>query len=141
MPGGIETIMTALWKSGIVTYGKCFTNSNDGQSKLEIKDCFIDHEYFIGIHNSLISIRNGFIAHRGDNEFEDTVMIMKVDPKNPNDTTYDMKSFRAGTSSFHNLVDYLNVIEHLQQYVELRNQKQIQKIHDRIYSDGNSKSD
>lgn len=35
-----ETIMTALWKSAIITYGKCFTNSDDGQSKLEVKDSF-----------------------------------------------------------------------------------------------------
>jgi len=134
MRNGEEIIMTALWKSAIITYGKCFSNSDDGQSKLEVRDSFREHEYFIPIHNSLINFRNGYIAHRGDNEFEDTVMFMKIDRNNPEEITYALKSLRAGTSSFPNLVDYLNVIEHLQQYVESRIQKQIQKIHDHLHN-------
>lgn len=134
MRNGTETIMIALWKAAIVTYGKCFTNSDDGGSKLELRDSFKDHEYFIPIHNSLMSVRNGFIAHRGDNEFEGTVMFLKVNRNDPQDITYSLKSLRAGTSSFPSLVDYLNVIEHLLHHIELKIQKQIQKIHEHLHN-------
>lgn len=129
MNDGHEVIRTALWKSAIITYGRCFSNSEDGgQSKLEIKECFKDAKYYIPIHSSLINIRNGYIAHRGINEFEETVLFMKVDSKEPEAATFAMKSFRATTSSFKNLVDYQNVIEHLQAYVEQRIEKQLHKI-------------
>ena len=129
MHTGDEVVRTALWKSAIITYGRCFTDSEDGgQSKLEIKDCFKNVKYFIPMHTSLINVRNGYIAHRGNNEFEETVLFMKVDRKEPEAVTYAMKSFRAATSSFENLVSYQNVIEHLQAYVEQRIQKQLHKI-------------
>ncbi len=134
MHTGDGMIMTALWKAAIITYGKCFTSSDDGQGKLEAKECFKDIPYFIGAHNSLMSIRNGYIAHRGDNEFEETVLFVKIDKNHPEETTYAMKSFRAANSSFPNMVDYLNVIEHLQQFVEKRIKKNLQKIHDRLQS-------
>lgn len=133
MRRGTEIIMVALWKSAIVTYGKCFTNADDGGPKLEVRDCFKSHEHFIPIHDSLMSVRNGFIAHRGDNEFEETVMFIKVNRNDPKDITYSLKSLRAGTSSFPDLVNYLNVIEHLQQQVEAKIQKQINKIHEHLH--------
>lgn len=85
-----------------------------------------------------MNVRNGFIAHRGNNEFEEIVVFMKKDRKNPQETTYAMKSFRAGTSSFPNLVDYINVIEHLQQHVESRIEKQLHKIHDHLHNNNAS---
>jgi len=126
-----DLIASALWKSAMITYGKCFTNSQDGgHSKLEIKDCFKDEAYFIPIHESIMDVRNGFVAHRGTNEFEETVAYFKVDRNHPEYTEYAMKLMRARNNNFNDLVHYLNLVEHLQHYVENKIQDQLNKLHE-----------
>lgn len=71
--GKDNLLVTALWKSAIVTYGKIFTKSDDGFTSLEKKDCII--EEFSTLHEELILLRNSFTAHRGKNEIENSMMF------------------------------------------------------------------
>lgn len=69
-----DIITSALWQRAIMTYGKIFTNSKDGFTRLEY-DKIISDEKQLELHHKLIDIRNSFIAHRGKNDFEKTLLV------------------------------------------------------------------
>ena len=68
-----DLLVSSLWKNAVVTYGKIFAKSDDGFTSLEKSDCISDK--YLKIHNELISLRNSFIAHRGDNEVENSMLL------------------------------------------------------------------
>lgn len=68
-----ELLVSSLWKNAVVTYGKIFAKSDDGFTSLEKSDCISDK--YLKVHNELISLRNSFIAHRGDNEVENSMLL------------------------------------------------------------------
>jgi|GEM_PF-4809288 len=76
-----DLIVSALWQMAIMTYGKIFTNSEDGFIKLEYK-IYIKDESFLNLHGHLIKLRNSFIAHRGENSFEKTLLIASLEQTN-----------------------------------------------------------
>jgi len=68
----------ALWQSIIITYGKCFTESKAGMSKLE-KSILEKHDKkFRDIHDQVIELRNKYIAHRDNTVNEHTMVFIKV---------------------------------------------------------------
>lgn len=67
-------LVSALWKNAIVTYGKIFTKSDDGYTSLEKKDCINNDK--IELHDELIRLRNSYIAHRGNNDIENCLLLM-----------------------------------------------------------------
>jgi uncharacterized protein YutE (UPF0331/DUF86 family) len=68
-----ELLVSSLWKNAVVTYGKIFAKSDDGFTSLEKSDCI--SEKYLEIHNKLIALRNSFIAHRGENEVENSMLL------------------------------------------------------------------
>lgn len=68
-----ELLLRSVWKNAVVTYGKIFAKSKDGFTSLEKSDCI--SEKYLDIHNELIALRNSFIAHRGDNEVENSMLL------------------------------------------------------------------
>lgn len=73
-----EVIELALWQSIIVTYGKCFTASKAGMSKLE-KSVFVNvDEKYSAIHEHLMELRHKYIAHRDDTANEQALVFIKI---------------------------------------------------------------
>jgi hypothetical protein len=72
-----EIVISALWQKAIITYGKVFTKSADGFSSLEASK-YIKTEADMEIHKKLMNIRNGFIAHRGANDFENILLVARL---------------------------------------------------------------
>jgi hypothetical protein len=72
-----KLIPTSLWEKMIVSYGKIFSNSNSGFSKIEAKHYFTSARS-VDIHKKLIDIRNSYLAHRGYNEYEYSIMVMDL---------------------------------------------------------------
>jgi hypothetical protein len=66
-------LVKALWKNAVISYGKIFAKSDDGFTSLEKLDCI--SEKYEKIHDKLISLRNSFIAHRGYNEVENSMLL------------------------------------------------------------------
>lgn len=56
----------SLFVSSIVTYARCFTKTDGRGIKLESKDCFDTNQIdFKKLHDSLMEIRNQYLAHAG----------------------------------------------------------------------------
>ncbi len=66
-------LVSSLWKNAIITYGKIFAKSDDGFTSLEKSDCI--PEIHTETHDKLISLRNSYIAHRGNNEVENSMLL------------------------------------------------------------------
>jgi hypothetical protein len=59
-------IERSLFVSSIITYARCFTNTDGRGVKLESKDCFGNsHPNFRRLHFELMEIRNQYLAHAG----------------------------------------------------------------------------
>jgi hypothetical protein len=130
---GKEITLVSLWKSAIITYARCFTGSEDGcKTKLEAKECFKGAEHLVPLHTSLMEIRHGYVAHRGNNEFEEIVLVMIVDKLQPKEVNYITRSLRAGTTLFPKLLEQLKLIEYLKQHVQQRIDKQLRKLENYI---------
>lgn len=72
-----ELIVESLWEKMIIGYGKIFSNSVDGFSKIEPTHYF-KSKRSLAIHKELIKVRNSYLAHRGYNEYEHCLMVLDV---------------------------------------------------------------
>lgn len=67
-----KIIKTALFKSLIITYGRCFAESQERKIKLEPAHIFkqsknVNHEV---VHDYVVKLRNNHIAHHSDKDSE-----------------------------------------------------------------------
>lgn len=134
-----DEIENSLNISSIIMYCKCFMDaSKSSKSKLEIRDCFSEKDSnLLALHQTLMNVRNGFVAHRGDNEYDQSLVYFQT-PKTDSKgefTEYKIKSLRAGTFSTDMMNSYLVLFNHIEQIIEDKLQIQIQKIHSKISSD------
>lgn len=72
----LQTVKTALWYSMVAIYGKCFTQNDAGKTKLDSSKCFKDRPDLLTIHDKLMRIRHGYISHRGDNEYDVSLVTL-----------------------------------------------------------------
>lgn len=70
-------MVSALWEKMIIAYGKIFSESKDGFSKLEYQQYFKEAGE-ITLHNEILKIRHSYLAHRGNNEFEYHIMLVDL---------------------------------------------------------------
>lgn len=130
-----EVINSSLWKSAMITYGKCFTQSMDGHPKLNVETCFREAEFYLLVHLTLMKVRHGYIAYRGINEFEEAIIFFKIDKNHPEYIEFGIKSHRANNQKEDALMDYIKVVEHLQSDVEQILEIHLQKIYNSFQND------
>ncbi|RZJ77583.1 MAG: hypothetical protein EOO47_16365 [Flavobacterium sp.] len=127
-----SVIERALWQSIIITYGKCFTETKAGMSKLE-KALFAKHgEKYESMHNHLMDIRHSYIAHRGETANEQAMVFIKVsktgymmDP----DTEDIIISRKLASPRIGDLKMYVELFNLLLNEVQEKIQKQADKAH------------
>jgi len=131
---GNQTLRTCIWHSIIITYGKCFTDaSKSKRTKLEINSIFKkEDEVNRMTHSKLMELRHGYIAHRGDNENDISVVFLKVPKKEEIDfksSHYRIKSLRSASPTYNELENYLRLFESVLEVVKDKIQKQGEKTH------------
>jgi hypothetical protein len=128
--------MPSLWTAIVITYGRNFTDASKAQKpKLEIKDCFSpDTKHLEETHTYLMDIRHNFIAHRGENDNELSLVYLKLpfEETEVKTSNYRIKSLRSINPSKERLLLCIELFEHLQTIVEEKLQKQTQKVHSRF---------
>jgi len=68
-------LITGMWEKLLITYGKIFSSSKDGYSTLNVK--FVDNGDLV-LHHKLLAIRNSYLAHRGENDYEHHTLIVSL---------------------------------------------------------------
>ena len=124
------TIEASLWYSLIITYGKCFTENQSGRSRLEENNCFNDIQELKETHQSIMDLRHGFIAHRGDTENEQAIVFMKIPKAEPiGDTTeFKISSTKSFSPSIDKIHEYIKLFDHLLNLVQDKIQRQAEKV-------------
>lgn len=66
-------VKTALFKALIITYARCFTQSDQPGGKVQARELFSESnntDLFMKLHNLLMETRNKYVAHRETNVYE-----------------------------------------------------------------------
>lgn len=131
---GNQTLNTCIWHSIIITYGKCFIDASKSKRiKLEVTSIFNkEDEVNRMTHSKLMELRHGYIAHRGDNENDISVVFLKVPKKGEFDfktSHYKIKSLRTASPTSTELENYLRLFESVLEVVKDKLQKQGDKTH------------
>ena len=128
-----NVVKTALWQSSVIIYCKCFSDSSkNGHSKLESKDCFKLENDLLAIHVDVFRVRNNFIAHRGENEYEQSIAFFTQPKKDSIEqiaSQFKVKSLRANNLSIDNLENYLKLFVFIENHVQEKINIQCKKIY------------
>jgi hypothetical protein len=129
-----DLIITGLWQQAIMSYCRCFRNSEDGFSTLNPK-LYLKSLRAYKIHADMMTIRDSYIAHRGNNEFENVVFLTK--PSYKNGKYYFEFSILSANRQGHYFSSYKTIVKHMlmiRKKVEKRLKLKI-KIVNKVISD------
>lgn len=105
----------SLFISSIITYARCFTQTDGRGIRLETRDCFDENQAsFRQLHNSLMDIRNAYLAHAGVSNSEKTFASANFDIHESDVSlklSYEIIG-QYGLSS-KELFEFLEIIKHL----------------------------
>ncbi len=74
-------VKTSLYNAFIIQYARCFTSSERRKVTLNQRDVFKgEDEQFLKSHKYMMDIRNHFLAHASEHEFEANGMIAYLSP-------------------------------------------------------------
>jgi hypothetical protein len=112
-----QTIMSSLWHSIIILYGKCFVSSKNSV-KLESSSCFSQgHTKLLKTHNDLMELRHTFVAHRGKTIHEFGLAYVKIDPAR-NQSEVKIEQLKQNRPTEDELTKYVLLFDHLIPIVE-----------------------
>lgn len=66
-----------MFKNFILSYAKCFASSGKGKITLDSNEIFSLRKDLKTIHDKIISIRNTYVAHNDDNDYDITISLTK----------------------------------------------------------------
>jgi hypothetical protein len=125
------TIEASLWYSLIITYGKCYTENQSGRSRLEPNECFNDEYAALKtVHDNLMELRHGFVAHRGDTENEQAIVYLKVPKDEPLGDQHEFKisSAKSFSPSIEKVQEYIALFDYLLHILQEKIQRQAERI-------------
>jgi hypothetical protein len=123
---------SSLWYSAIIQYGHCFNSNKGGHTRLEASEIIGDNADLMEIHDNIMDLRNGYVAHRDDTEHEQAVVMMQlpIEGDIPEKTKFYIKAAKTFSPSVESLKGYLQLFEFLLPKIEEKIQKQTEKTQD-----------
>jgi|GEM_PF-2898924 len=78
-----ELIISSLFNSAVIKYGRCFSFVNSGRKKKLLKENVFKQaeQKHIKVHQEIIDMRNDFIAHAQKSQYESMVMVAYLLPE------------------------------------------------------------
>gem|GEM_PF-6182386 len=70
-------LANAMFKNSILSYAKCFSSSGIGKISIDANEIFKNNSSLRKVHDDLMDIRNKYIAHNDNNDFEFAVVLQK----------------------------------------------------------------
>lgn len=130
-----ETIELSLFFAAISQYGRCFNSNQGGHSKLEPGDLFgADDQNFKNVHDELIELRNSYVAHRDDTEYEQAVVIMKIPVEgNEEGITFNVKSAKTASTAPENIESYIGLCDFILPKIQAKIQSNSDKTRDGLF--------
>ncbi|MDH5217392.1 MAG: hypothetical protein OEX19_06845 [Gammaproteobacteria bacterium] len=118
--------LKAYFYSSIITYGKCFSSTEERGIKLEKKN-HIEKEY-LKYHKRIIEYRNNLVAHAGG-VYDSGEVIVVVHPKNKGSFRIEPNLWRLDFEDDRELeINFLGLVKH----VKLKVEATIKKIQENL---------
>lgn len=128
-----ETVMTALFTSVIVLYGKCFTDSSSSKyPKLELNIFESQNPEFLLYHNEIMNMRHNFISHRGLSEQDYGKAFMQIKHKTMEWGVY-VRQLKRYSFEVNDILNYLNLVDFVNNIVEEKYLKTSDKVLKNIF--------
>lgn len=113
------TIRLSLLFAGIMLYGKCYSEAKGRRVKLNYKTISIEpDDKFSVIHKHLINLRNQYVAHAGEGDYEQYPLSLNLNPDIGNKKI--LGYMINGIQQVHHepfLKDYIMLIDKVIEYV------------------------
>lgn len=74
-------LANAMFKNSILSYAKCFSRSGKGKISIDANEIFKNNPTHRKLHDNLMEMRNKYIAHNDNNDFECSVVLQKKEEK------------------------------------------------------------
>lgn len=117
----------AMYKNFILSYAKCFSKSGKMRKSLDKNDIFNERKDFLIYHDQIMQIRNTFVAHNDQNEYDTVIYLTKeTSEENTLAQTYTISTPIRLFKHFEDVVDYC------EQQLSIRFNKKLDKIEKKI---------
>jgi len=113
----------ALFRAAILAYAKCFASAGQGRITLDRNDVFKSRDDLISYHERMISIRNGFAAHNGDNDMDTATIAVRE-----YDNEIVVRHMYTMVTPIDEFPDFMRVVEHCQSHVLLGVTRYIERL-------------
>ena len=122
-------IQQSLMFFAIVTYAKCFTSNDGTRPSLDFNNIFRDADQSLkNEHNRIINLRNGYIAHAGD-EFDHCHIVGTVVASGSTTLGIDINCQLSHVVTMTpKLNDFKDLCLHVQKEIKLKSDKAFQKV-------------
>lgn len=107
----------------IVTYGRCYAQAGERIKSLDAKEMFKGESRFKTIHDRMIEIRNGVVAHTDHHELMRASIAVKE-----SDNEFQIKHFIHPIFPKAEFTGYLATMNHTVQGVKIAINKQLNKL-------------
>lgn len=112
-----------LFKNFILSYAKCFSSSGKGRTALNPNEIFKTQTDLLELHNRVMKIRNTYVAHNDESDFNISVVVTSETENEIN---------MAQTYTIMTLVNELNGFKELVEFCEYQVVIKVNKIADKI---------
>jgi hypothetical protein len=120
-------LSNGMFKNSILSYAKCFSSSGTGKVSLDPKDVFKNEPKLKEIHTNLMYMRNEYIAHNGNSDFELAIVFQK---KAENEITLSQTiTYKAPVSDYEK---FFSLFEHCSNYIVEKVNKKADKMEERL---------
>jgi hypothetical protein len=129
----VGELQYSLWMSAVVTYGKCFANADGRKVKLEELHVTKACSDALSFHRDLLSLRNEFFAHAGNNDYEASnvgiILSPNIEAKEVIGVNHINVKKRSVTEEF--IVPFCHLCNELYSVVE----KMGEKVHEKVFEE------
>ncbi|WP_052483691.1 hypothetical protein [Flavobacterium sp. MEB061] len=116
-----------MFKNSVLSYVKCFSSSGSGKVSLDPKDVFKNEPDMKETHLALMDMRNEYIAHNGNSDFELAIVFQK---KKGNELTLKQTiTFKSPNGQFEK---FSALFEHCSNYIIEKVNKKADKMEQRL---------
>jgi len=122
-------IANGLYKSFSISYGKCFASS-DSRGPLKKKTVFKGQEKYLKNHDKVISLRNKYFAHAGNENAEKTDLRL-ITGKNKDKKIVKhifIQTMTMTSTSGHSLEEEISLVNFVKTYIEMEINKVMGKL-------------
>jgi len=116
-----------MFKNSVLSYAKCFSSSGNGKVSLDPKEVFKNEPKLKEIHSALMDMRNEYIAHNGNSDFELAVVFQK---KMEDEIVLSQTiTFKSPVGEYEK---YFDLFDHCTKYIIVKVNKKVDKLENKF---------